>query len=55
MQFFGRLQRRWPDDWRDLVANLTKYYGWGPRDAWSLTWTEMQWWANQAIRMSKQE
>jgi hypothetical protein len=34
---------------------LTKFYGWGPRVAWSLTVTELIWWFEQAQRMSKSE
>ena len=32
----SRVLPRWPDDWRGSVAELTKYYGWGPCDAWDL-------------------
>ncbi|KAA6176230.1 GpE family phage tail protein [Pseudomonas veronii] len=34
------------------MAELTKYYGWGPRDAWSLTLKELVEWNKQAIRMA---
>ncbi|MDP1007832.1 hypothetical protein, partial [Klebsiella pneumoniae] len=30
--------------WPELIAELTKYYGWGPRDAWSLTLKELVEW-----------
>ncbi|KWT89356.1 hypothetical protein APY03_3435 [Variovorax sp. WDL1] len=30
---------------------MTKFYGWGPRDAWSLSWREIAWWHGQAERM----
>jgi hypothetical protein len=55
LQFFGQLQRRWPDNWRDVAAELTRFYHWGPDDIWSLTWSQMQWWNEQAARMLKQE
>lgn len=42
-----------PGDWKDLIADITKFYGWGPHDAWGLTWTQIQEWARQMIRMSK--
>lgn len=27
--------------WQQLAAEVTKYYGWGPQDAWSLTRTRL--------------
>jgi hypothetical protein len=35
------------------VADLTKFYGWGPREALDLTWSELEWWNEQAVRMVK--
>ena len=35
------------------MADLTKFYGWGPRDALDLTWSELAWWNEQAVRMVK--
>nr|CDS57166.1 conserved hypothetical protein [Serratia symbiotica] len=32
---------------------MTKYYGWGPYDAWSLTRTRLDFWVNQANRIEK--
>ncbi|CAI1756687.1 Uncharacterised protein [Serratia proteamaculans] len=41
------------DGWQQLAAEVTKYYGWGPRDAWSLTRTRLDFWADQARRINK--
>jgi hypothetical protein len=30
---------------------VTRFYGWGPREAFDLTWTEVEWWLAQAKRM----
>jgi hypothetical protein len=38
-----------------LIADLTRFWGWGPRDAWDLTGTEMLWWAEQANRIQIRE
>ncbi len=35
----------------ELVAELTRFYGWGPRDALDLPWSELAWWNAQAVRM----
>jgi hypothetical protein len=35
-----------------VVADVTYYYRWGPREAASLTWTELAWWLEQARRIS---
>lgn len=50
--FFGR----WPTNWRDVIADLTAFYHWGPHDAWGLSWFGdggLAWWNEQAKRMSK--
>jgi hypothetical protein len=36
-----------------LIAEITKFYGWGPRDAWCLTLKELDWWNEQAGRIAK--
>src|SRR5260364_19811 len=51
--FFGTFQRGCPRNLGDAVAELTKFYGWGPRTAWSLTVSELIWWFEQAQRMSQ--
>ncbi len=51
--FFEPVQRRCPRNLGEVVAELTKFYGWGPFDAWSLTVTELIWWVEQAQRMSQ--
>ncbi len=33
------------------VAEVTKFYGWGPRDAMGLPWSELAWWHGEAMRM----
>ncbi|NHB94779.1 hypothetical protein C5469_22745 [Photorhabdus cinerea] len=40
--------------WQRLAADVTFYYKWGPRDAWLLSKTRLEWWANQANRISKE-
>ncbi|NWA24058.1 GpE family phage tail protein [Pseudomonas gingeri] len=37
------------------MAELTRYYHWGPRDAWSLTLAELIEWNKQAIRMTSNQ
>jgi hypothetical protein len=39
----------------DLVADLTKYYGWGPKEAMDLPWSELAWWNAQAVRMVRSQ
>jgi hypothetical protein len=53
--FFVRLHRRWPDNWRDLIADLTRFWHWGPQDAWGLTGTQLLWWSDQASRIVARE
>jgi hypothetical protein len=31
---------------------LTKFYGWGPHDAWSLSMRDLMWWNDQAKSMN---
>ena len=33
-----------------LIADLTKFYDWGPQDAWNLTVSELHWWHTQCLR-----
>ncbi|MFM0464680.1 hypothetical protein PQR34_42885 [Paraburkholderia sediminicola] len=40
-----------PANLRDIVADVTHFYGWGPRDAGALTWTELSGWLAQARRI----
>ncbi|TPG62552.1 GpE family phage tail protein [Ewingella americana] len=35
------------------MADVTYYYGWGPRDGWAMTWSELNWWLVQATRLNK--
>lgn len=35
-----------------MIAELTKFYGWGPREAWALTIAELDWWNAQAKRIA---
>jgi hypothetical protein len=34
-----------------LIADLTRFWGWGPHDGFSLTGSELLWWHNQANRI----
>jgi len=36
-----------------LIADVTYYYGWGPNAGWSLTWSKLLWWNDQAKRINK--
>ncbi|MGF6790165.1 hypothetical protein [Paraburkholderia sp. 35.1] len=40
-----------PANLRDIVADVTHFYGWGPRDAGALTWAELAQWLAQARRI----
>ena len=42
-----------PANVRDLVADVTHFYGWGPRDAGTLTWSELAEWIAQARRIKQ--
>jgi hypothetical protein len=33
----------------------SRFYRWGPRDAWSMTWTELSHWIADAVRMIEEE
>lgn len=33
----------------------TRFYRWGPHDAWSMTWSELTEWIADAVRMLKEE
>lgn len=39
---------RLPGEWMFILAETTKFYGWGPKEALSLTWSELRWWATLA-------
>jgi hypothetical protein len=34
---------------------MTRFWGWGPRDAWGLTGTELMWWLEQSHRIADRE
>lgn len=40
-----------PPNLRDVVADVTHFYHWGPRDAGALTWAELAEWHAQAQRI----
>lgn len=40
-----------PPNLRDVVAEVTWFYHWGPREAGALTWSELKWWHAQAQRI----
>ncbi|NHB89612.1 hypothetical protein C5471_18680 [Photorhabdus tasmaniensis] len=40
--------------WQQLAADVTFHYRWGPRDAWLLTRSRLEWWVEQANRISKE-
>lgn len=39
-----------PPDWGDILADVTEFYGWGPHDAWGLTWSRVEWWRGHMMR-----
>ncbi|WJN74364.1 hypothetical protein OH687_29060 [Burkholderia anthina] len=41
----------WPVGWRGLVAEVTKYYHWGPEDAWRLKLSRFLYWYEEAKRL----
>ncbi|MBT0344128.1 GpE family phage tail protein [Morganella morganii subsp. morganii] len=41
--------------WRQLSADVTYFYHWGPQDARYLTMRELLWWAEQANRINSKE
>ena len=53
--FLVRPARAFPEGWRDLIADLTRFWGWGPHDAWGLTGTQLIWWAEQSRRIAERE
>jgi len=40
-------------NWAHVVAVMAKFYGWSPKDAFALTWSEVRWWADQADAMKR--
>jgi hypothetical protein len=55
LRFFTALYRRWPGNWRDLTADLARFWRWGPRECWEITGTELLWWLDQANRIIARE
>jgi hypothetical protein len=56
VEFFARqIGTRFPGNWRDLIADLTRFWGWGPKAAWNLTGTQLLWWTEQANRIAARE
>lgn len=53
--FAGKIRTRYPGNWRELIADLTRFWGWGPKDAWGLTGTQILWWTDQASRVAERE
>ena len=45
----------WPSNWRQLEADLCKFYGWGPDQVSTLTGAEMVWFAEQANRINTKQ
>lgn len=45
--------RHKPANWQQLVAQLTWFFHWGPRDAFDLTWRELLWWNDRANDVMK--
>ena len=43
-----------PPNWRYVAAQITKFYGWGPHDARSLTWRDLMHWREDGERMLKE-
>ncbi|CAK7025938.1 MAG: hypothetical protein MESAZ_02733 [Saezia sanguinis] len=37
--------------WRELAADVTYFYKWGPHDAWGLSHSKLEFWAEQALRI----
>jgi hypothetical protein len=37
------------------MADLTRWFAWGPEDASRLTGSKLVWWVEQANRMAKEE
>ncbi|WP_233863480.1 GpE family phage tail protein [Paraburkholderia adhaesiva] len=42
-----------PPNLRDVIADVTWFFHWGPRDAGALTWTELAQWHEQARRIAR--
>ncbi|MFP4895824.1 GpE family phage tail protein [Paraburkholderia sp. EG304] len=38
-----------------MIAEVTWFYHWGPRDAGALTWTELREWFEQAQRIANMQ
>lgn len=39
------------NQWRELAADMTYFYKWGPRDAWGLSYSQLMFWIEQAVRI----
>ncbi|NPD67303.1 GpE family phage tail protein [Lichenicola cladoniae] len=37
-----------PGNWEQLTAQLSKWFGWGPRECWDLPVSEITWWLERA-------
>jgi hypothetical protein len=37
--------------WDNFIADLSKFYSWGPYEAWGLPLSELAWWHQQMDRM----
>jgi hypothetical protein len=55
LPFFAALRRRWAADWRELTADLARFWHWQPSEAWGITGTELLWWLDQANRIIARE
>ena len=45
--------RSCPSNAGELIAQLTKFYGWAPQAGWGLTGAQLLWWCGQANAMTK--
>lgn len=43
-----------PCNWRELMADVTWFFRWSPRDVGDLTIPELLWWAEQARRIQQE-
>jgi hypothetical protein len=38
-----------------VIADLSRFWGWGPFDGWNLTGTQLVWWLDQANRIIERQ
>ena len=38
-----------------MIADLSRWWHWGPHDGWNLTGTQLMWWLEQANRIAARE